>query len=463
MRVPDKRPDEIPSYTRRGLGIIPEARSPYPMSLTQPANIGEMLGVIPEAYKRYDAMLASNYSVSKFPQMREYYLEEREVAKNKFDAVGNPNYTQQVNGYIRERMLAYMNSPEFGLDPRRHEINNKMIETVDTWLLQDLDKNFAYAAAEQKKASVDNMNTGIHGIIGSGTFQYRQDMNGSLSGAFNAGFVDNTPTQAESKVAVYNSEKNVMETKTIKINTTVGDKKRKDAGYYYNGGMDAIAKIAGNAQQIAYSQLNDGVISPADWYSTRRAIDHDTRVSVVQSQIDAAKEYFAIGNYEKSAKIYQQIPNIVLHTITLNYVDAQGNAWTEYVSGPQWTENSVVTRMKDRAMEEPERGITGTYFMPGVLTAEEQRNFIDAAKFGLAQIKAAQAMKAKEAQTVRAIQRIITDSTLNTPSGEGVINKMNNNGVQKGIVPPPKISDPYKYLDEAIEKRKQEAKQGDNK
>lgn len=75
MRLPERRPNEIPSYTRAGLGVIPEATNPYPYNISMPANWMEGLpravakGV--SAYDGYKKKMSAVYATSMEAKLRE--------------------------------------------------------------------------------------------------------------------------------------------------------------------------------------------------------------------------------------------------------------------------------------------------------------------------------------------------------------------------------------------------------
>ena len=398
MRVPDKRPDEIPSYTRRGLGTIPEGASPYPMNLSQPANWGEALKGLPGIYKEFDAMLNTTYALSRLPKIQEKVLELKRTAQNTIDPVANPNYAQQVNEFVRRGVYDYINSAEYGLDPSRVDVNKEIQEQVEKWLWVDTPANFEFAAKAQKEHSIREVTNGIQGSLGASYTQFRSDMdkpNGWLPNAkYAAPDLVRVPMPTGKYITDPKTGKRVMEKKEQE--TTLGRARLVQDGRNYNGARDAIISAESEAQQYNYTAFHNKVFSDTDFRTNRYAIAHDARAQGLQTIIDAANNEYNNGNYDKAISLYSQVEPIVTNFWSIQYVDAKGNS-RSVAPDPLLTQEEVMQVASDTVKAGASEGLRSYIYGPEILSAEEQRNFITTAENGIAKANQQKLLKARQA------------------------------------------------------------------
>lgn len=350
MRLPERRPNEIPSYTRAGLGVIPEARNPYPYNISTPANWMEGLpnavGKGFSAYQGYRKKMSAVYATSMEAKLREKYLEFNQEAMEKFDPVDNLNFPQQVRGHIDERFKEWFDNPESGYDTRETEVNAALQETLQRWQLADTDTRFTFAAKANQKYAEGEVNKRFEGTNAAVQMQFKQDLARGL------GLYDSkvTPEELNAK------------------------------GQFYNGVRWAAADASQQMHRENWKALQQGLISYDKFVQNQTKINHDSRFMSFQTMLDEATNAYNEGDYTRAIKIVQNIPGALEYISIVNRYDRHGNVassplWDEYLTDEylaNFEKNEEVKGVKDGLKVDIQRS--------NVLTAEEKRSILNKAE-----------------------------------------------------------------------------------
>lgn len=350
MRLPERRPNEIPSYTRAGLGVIPEAANPYPYNISTPANWMEGLpnavGKGVSAYQGYRKKMSAVYATSMEAKLREKYLEFNQEAMEKFDPVDNLNFPQQVRGHIDERFKEWFNNPESGYDARETEVNAALQETLQKWQLADTDTRFTFAAVANQKYAEGEVNKRFEGTNAAVQMQFKQDLARGL------GLYDSkvTPEELNAK------------------------------GQFYNGVRWAAADASQQMHRENWKALQQGLISYDKFVQNQTKINHDSRFMSFQTMLDEATNAYNEGDYTRAIKIVQNIPGELEYISIVNRYDRHGNVsasplWDEYLTDEylaNFEKNEEVKGVKDGLKVDIQRS--------NVLTAEEKRSILNKAE-----------------------------------------------------------------------------------
>lgn len=350
MRLPERRPKEIPSYTRAGLGVIPEARNPYPYNISTPANWMEGLpnavakGV--SAYNGYKKRISAVYATSMEAKLREKYLEFNKEAMDKFDPVDNLNFPQQVRGHVDERFKEWFNNPESGYDARETEVNAAIQETIQKWQLADTDTRFMFAADANQKYAEGEVNKRFEGTNAAVQMQFKQDLQRGL------GLYDSKKTPAEMNAQ----------------------------GQFYNGVQWAAADASQQMHRENWKALQQGIISYDTFIKNQIKINHDSRIMSFQTMLDSATDAYNQGDYNRAIRIVKNIPGALEYLSIVNSYDRNGNAtasplWDEYL-----TDEYLANFEKNLETKGVKEGVKVDIQRSNVLTAEEKRQLLNKAE-----------------------------------------------------------------------------------
>lgn len=371
MRLPERRPNEIPSYTRAGLGVIPEAQNPYPYNISTPANWMEGLpkavakGV--SAYDGYKKKMSAVYATSMEAKLREKYLEFNEEAMKKFDPVDNLNFPQQVRGHIDERFKEWFNNPESGYDARETEVNAAIQETIQKWQLADTDTRFTFAADANQKYAEGEVNKRFEGTNAAVQMQFKQDLQRGLG--------------------IYDSKKTIAEMNAQR--------------QFYNGVRWAAADASQQMHRENWKALQQGIISYDTFIKNQTKINHDSRIMSFQTMLDAATDAYNQGDYNRAISIVQSIPADLEYITIVNRYDRKGNisaspVWDEYLTDEYFADFEKTEETKG-----VKEGVKLDIQRSNVLTAEEKRVILNKAQdLKDLSFKALQDKKAGKQQTI---------------------------------------------------------------
>lgn len=371
MRLPERRPNEIPSYTRAGLGVIPEATNPYPYNISMPANWMEGLpravakGV--SAYDGYKKKMSAVYATSMEAKLREKYLEFNEEAMKKFDPVDNLNFPQQVRGHIDERFKEWFNNPESGYDARETEVNAAIQETIQKWQLADTDTRFTFAANANQKYAEGEVNKRFEGTNAAVQMQFKQDLQRGLG--------------------LYDSKKTIAEMSA--------------QGQFYNGVQWAAADASQQMHRENWKALQQGIISYDTFIKNQTKINHDSRIMSFQTMLDSATDAYNQGDFSRAISIVKNIPGALEFISIVNRYDREGNIsasplWDEYL-----TDEYLANFEKNVEAKGAKEGVKLDIQRSNVLTAEEKRSILNKAEdIKNMSLKALQAKKTEKQEVI---------------------------------------------------------------
>lgn len=371
MRLPERRPNEIPSYTRAGLGVIPEARNPYPYNISTPANWMEGLpNAVAKgfsAYRGYRKKMSAVYATSMEAKFREKYLEFNEEAMKKFNPVDNLNFSQQVRGYIDERFKEWFNNPESGYDVKETEVNAALQETLQKWQLADTDARFNFAAAANQKYAEGEVNKRFEGTNAAVQLQFKQDLQRGLG--------------------IYDSKKTIEEMNAQR--------------QFYNGVRWAAADASQQMHRENWKALQQGIISYDTFIKNQTKINHDSRLMSFQTMLDSATDAYNQGDYSRAINIVQSIPADLEYITIVNRYDRKGNisaspVWDEYLTDEYFADFEKTEETKG-----VKEGVKLDIQRSNVLTAEEKRSILNKAEdIKNMSLKALQAKKTDKQETI---------------------------------------------------------------
>lgn len=407
MRFPTKttRPDEIPEYTKSGLGKVPETRLDQ-YNLPKAANIGdawkEVVGTGTKLYQQYAKMQSEAYYTELTPKLAEMAFQAHEKATRKFNPANTKeNYTQQVAGDMDSSMEKdFFTNSEF-IKENETEMNNKLRKDYLNLRMQYWQGDAETMANARKKDALDNITQATSFAGSSSNIMLYNELR-STKNILTADVTSDD--KKERWVKVKQADGKVVQLVPVKIGVLT----------------DAIVRDTQARLQILKRNYDAGVISQADFLSLEKESIRLARKQAYQTVLDTADEYMQDGYYDKAIELYTQLAQAVpfIETRVIYDSKAPGGVvvtgfWGEKISDQQyqeWDDRIEKNGAADGGI------ITAKTTRSSILTPDEQHEFMNTAKQKAAAARTAKSRALKENEPKNYISKRVIEEAINTPA-----------------------------------------------